>query len=68
MSKNKYEAFSREAQKKLREHRMCLRKVSFDSPEDAAETGNASYLCPYCNKWHTTASLQKLIHKVNKRK
>ena len=50
----------------------CERKVRHQTEAAAAATGQRYYQCPYCRKWHCTASFDKLVgylhHKAERRR
>ena len=64
---NKYANFSRKAKEKLRKEKSCENKKEYKTQEEAATTGNKTYKCSYCKKWHTSASKQSFINKMRKR-
>jgi flagellum-specific peptidoglycan hydrolase FlgJ len=64
---NKYARQSKEAQKKRHKERSCENKKTYDTQEEAAQTGNSTYHCPYCKKWHTSGARQSFINSMLKR-
>jgi hypothetical protein len=64
---NKYARQAKAAQKRLRKERSCENKKAYETEERAAKTGNDTYHCPYCKKWHTTAAQKTLINTLKKR-
>lgn len=50
-----------------REFRTCLRKIQFESKEAAYQKGGADvYRCKYCQKWHRTEIVRRLVSGINK--
>lgn len=65
---NKYKKHSRKAQKKRRKEKMCINKKPFNNEADAFQKGQEIYKCPYCNKFHRSGQLAKLVFKIKKTK
>lgn len=64
---NKYAHLAKEANKKRHKEKSCENKRAYDTQEEAATTGNSTYHCPYCKKWHTSAARQTFINRMVKR-
>lgn len=63
---NKYKKESKKSQKEIKKRRMCLEKKKYKTEEEAFQKGQRVYLCKYCNHWHRSGSLSRLISKVSK--
>lgn len=63
---NKYQQFSKAAQKQRKKDRMCLSKTRYESAEAAFQKGQQSYQCPHCQRWHRTGQLASLISQVKR--
>ena len=64
---NKYKNFSNKAKKERRKTKMCDRKVSYETPEEAYQKGQEYYLCPYCKKYHRSGKFAKLLATVRRK-
>ena len=65
---NKYSILSEEAQaitkaakEKRREEKMCGNKTAYSTKELAFQKGQTIYKCEYCNKWHRSSQLDRLL-------
>ena len=73
---NKYHQLSQESRAAImqsrnerREYRTCTRKIPFETQEAAINRGGADvYRCKYCQKWHRTESVRRMISGINKMK
>lgn len=65
---NKYLQASQEAQEYARRLRGCLSKKAYESPEAAFQKGQTYYHCRWCNKYHRSGKLAKLLAQVSKPK
>lgn len=66
---NKYENISNELREHRKRDKMCNSKVKFGSMKEAQFNSNQEvYHCPYCNCFHRSSRLLKLISKVKTKK
>ncbi len=69
--KNKYAKQSEElqAQRKAakaeqKRKRMCTEKIAYSTLEQAHEIGNEVYKCHYCQQYHVTTKMSKLLNMI----
>lgn len=66
---NKYEEHSRKAQLERKRKKSCEGKVAYATRYDAEyriPAGQNVYECEFCNQWHRSGSMGRLIDQLKK--
>lgn len=59
---NKYRAQSKAAHREYKKLRACIRKVRFDTADEARRKGQDIYQCKHCGGWHRSGSVYTLAN------